>query len=216
MIVATQECLTPKHRVRLFGLMSIQGAAQQQYRLFDMETFSDSFHCQRQTHCPTCRWDSEEGRKWRESIAKYYSVPSIDFECPEGKPWEKELKQPVAPAKKGPKQRALRAVSEGIGRVAGGPKLTDEQIQERITICRSGCELLIQDEGGDWCGELLRLRFGAESKRRKGCGCLLDVKRLYRDFDCPRGLWPIKSGDHGDSLAPSRPKTTTPAQEARE
>lgn len=92
------------------------------------------------------------------------------------------------PAKRTMGQRGLRAVSEVIGRLGGGPKITDEEVKKRAVICQN-CELLIQENGGDWCGELIRLRFGEESKRRKGCGCLLDVKRLYENFHCPRALW---------------------------
>jgi len=58
-----------------------------------MRNFFTSFHCTSQAHCGTCRWQSEEGRKWRDSIARHYDVPEIDFECPHGKPWTKELKQ---------------------------------------------------------------------------------------------------------------------------
>ena len=58
-----------------------------------MKKFYDTLACYGLAHCPTCRWQSDEGHKWRESIAEHFSVPEIDFDCPEGKPWEKELKR---------------------------------------------------------------------------------------------------------------------------
>ena len=52
-----------------------------------MKTFYQTFHCLSQTHCGACRAQTEEGRKWRESIAENFSVPQVDFDCPQGKPW---------------------------------------------------------------------------------------------------------------------------------
>lgn len=153
-----------------------------------MPDFFNTLHCQSQAHCGTCRLDTDEGRAWRESIAKHFSVPEIDFECPMGKSWTKEkIEQSIKPGLIG---KALRAGSQIIGRVAGKEKVSPEILAEREKICRK-CELMITDEIGDWCGELLRIRFGNDTKKRKGCGCLLDEKRLYKNFDCPRRLWPI-------------------------
>ncbi len=67
-----------------------------------MRKFYQTFHCFGQVHCGTCRLQTPEGRQWRESIAKHFSVQSVqnvqnvDFECPKDKPWTKE--KPVAPA----------------------------------------------------------------------------------------------------------------------
>ena len=83
----------------------------------------------------------------------------------------------------------MKSGSEAIGRIAGGKKASPETIIKREEICHQ-CELLRKDEIGEWCGELLRLRFGKETKKRKGCGCLLDEKRLYENFSCPKNLWP--------------------------
>ena len=158
-------------------------AALFQLHLCNMNTFFKTLHCQSRAHCPTCRWQSEEGYKWRASIAEHYGVPSIDFECPEGKPWESELKQPVTP-----KGKMLRAAGGAIGKVFGGKKVSDEVLAERTALCLV-CDLLIIEDNQEWCGELIRIRFGATSKKTKGCGCLLDKKRLYANFACPRGLW---------------------------
>jgi len=59
-----------------------------------MKTFYNTLHCLSQTHCGACRWQSDEGRQWRESIAKNFKVEQIDFECPQGKPWTKTKPEP--------------------------------------------------------------------------------------------------------------------------
>lgn len=102
-------------------------------------------------------------------------------------------KKSTAPIK-GIKNRALKAGSQALGRVAGGRKVSPEILAEREKICRE-CKLMITDEIGEWCGELIAIRFGRESKRKKGCGCLLNEKRLYRKFKCPRDKWPVAPAD---------------------
>lgn len=58
-----------------------------------MTDFFTSFICQSHVHCPTCRWKSEEGHRWRKSLIGLYDIPEIDFECPEERPWKNELKK---------------------------------------------------------------------------------------------------------------------------
>jgi hypothetical protein len=152
-----------------------------------MPSFFSTVHCLSETHCDTCRLQTAEGQAWRESIAKHFSVPEIDWPCPKGKPWLKE--KPDKPLL----SKALKAGSQAIGRVAGKEKISQEELWQRENICRE-CELLRTDETGEWCGELIRIRFGKDSKKKKGCGCLLNTKRRYRNFDCPRGLWPKTEG----------------------
>jgi len=148
-----------------------------------MKNFFQSRICLSEAHCDACRLQTVEGRQWRESIAKHFSVPGIDFECPRGKPWLKE--KPDKPLL----SKILKAGSQMIARTMGGEKVTDEQLAQRKEICRA-CELILIDETGEWCGKLLEMRFGKETKKRKGCGCLLDSKWQRINFDCPRGLWP--------------------------
>ena len=100
-----------------------------------------------------------------------------------------ETPEQRAQRKKTFKEKLVVAGSKVIGRTFGGERLTDEELSVRVEACRT-CEMRRTDRIGDWCGELIALRFGKESRRRRGCGCLLDEKRLYVNFDCPRELWP--------------------------
>ena len=45
--------------------------------------------CQSQAHCNRCR-DLLGGRQWRTSLGKFYVLPGrvIDFDCPQGKPFD--------------------------------------------------------------------------------------------------------------------------------
>jgi len=53
-----------------------------------MKAFTDGHHCHARVHCGTCR-SREEGRGWRESLAKAFELPpgAPDFDCPHGLPW---------------------------------------------------------------------------------------------------------------------------------
>ena len=156
-----------------------------------MRNFFEQFECLSQAHCDFCRLLTDEGRQWRESIAKHFSVPfdnaqgkpEIDFECPHGKPWLKE--KPDGPLL----SKILKAGSKAIGRTFGGDHISDADLAARVEICRA-CDMIRIDDIGEWCGELIRLRLGKESKKNKGCGCLLNEKRLYIKFKCPRDKWP--------------------------
>lgn len=94
------------------------------------------------------------------------------------------------------KGKALKAGSQAVGRLAGKKRVSDEERQQREEVCVR-CDVMLVDDAGQWCGELLRLRFGKDTKKRKGCGCLLNTKRLYKNFDCPKGLW-LKEANDGD------------------
>jgi len=99
-----------------------------------MINFYESFHCTSQAHCGTCRLDTAEGRAWRESIAKHFSVPSIDFECPQGKPWMKE--KPVAPAKSrglgDTVAKVIHKVSRGKIKPCGGCKKRQAKLNRLV------------------------------------------------------------------------------------
>ena len=47
--------------------------------------------CESQVHCGRCR-DLVAGRAWRISLGKFYALPGnvIDFDCPQGKPFDAE------------------------------------------------------------------------------------------------------------------------------
>ncbi len=42
--------------------------------------------CTSRAHCRACR-DREGGRPWRESLARHFTVPAVDFDCPHGGEW---------------------------------------------------------------------------------------------------------------------------------
>jgi hypothetical protein len=48
--------------------------------------FYESEVCTSQLHCPTCR-TRHAGRKWRRDLRKTYRLPTVDFDCPQGKDW---------------------------------------------------------------------------------------------------------------------------------
>ena len=107
-----------------------------------MKDFSNNFACFSEAHCDTCRLQTAEGRQWRESIAKHFSVPfdnaqgkpEIDFECPHGKPWLKE--KPVAPTKSrglgDTVAKAIHAVSGGRIKPCGGCKKRQAKLNKLV------------------------------------------------------------------------------------
>ena len=99
-----------------------------------MKNFFDNFACLSEAHCDTCRLQTDEGRAWRESIAKHFSVPSVDFECPHGKPWLKE--KPVAPTKSrglgDTVAKAIHAVSRGKIKPCGGCKKRQAKLNKLV------------------------------------------------------------------------------------
>lgn len=59
-------------------------------------SMTDILDCQRRTHCATCR-DFDEGRPFRESIAKRVPDLPVDFECPHGVKWGERPEQTKKP-----------------------------------------------------------------------------------------------------------------------
>jgi len=51
-----------------------------------MESFFDSVECRSGSHCQTCR-AKIGGSVFRASIAYYFTVGQVDWECPHGRPW---------------------------------------------------------------------------------------------------------------------------------
>jgi len=86
-------------------------------------------------------------------------------------------------------QKIIHRTSQALGRVAGGGIVSAVVLQRRQEVCFK-CELLTKDEMGFWCGKPItqELRLGGE---KKGCGCLLESKWKYKNFECPRKLWPV-------------------------
>jgi len=61
--------------------------------------FCETTHCTSHAHCTKCR-DLEDGRRWRESLARAFDITQSDFECPEGYEWGSENSNPTPPAGK--------------------------------------------------------------------------------------------------------------------
>ncbi len=63
-------------------------------------------------------------------------MPSVDFECPEGKPWESELGQPVAPKKSrglgDTVAKIIHKVSRGRVKPCGGCKKRQKKLNKLV------------------------------------------------------------------------------------
>ena len=71
-------------------------------------------------------------------------------------------------------KKAVRVTNAVIRHAASGFKnVSEEQFQDRLTICRS-CEFL--DPAPMQC-------------KNKGCGCFLNVKARMETMHCPIGKW---------------------------
>jgi hypothetical protein len=57
-------------------------------------SFFNTFSCRSGRHCLTCR-SRTTGRSFRSAIAAYFHLPSADFPCPHGQPWD--LDSPTQP-----------------------------------------------------------------------------------------------------------------------
>lgn len=51
-----------------------------------IDDFLKSSFCQTGARCELCR-NFENGRKWRESMSKFFKINSLDWACPFGKAW---------------------------------------------------------------------------------------------------------------------------------
>lgn len=126
--------------------------------LVKLPLFTESPACKRRRHCHACRND----RGWRESLAKGFSIPSADFECPHGVPWGFENKG------------ILHGVAGVFKAVTGIDRATPEEIDSRKSICEA-CEHISLLAGVmDRCAL---------------CGCPVRLKVLVSGEKCPAGKW---------------------------
>ena len=61
-----------------------------------MNKFFDSPECRSGSHCRSCRAQIV-GANFRRAIAAYFTLPSIDWDCPHGRPWGLDNKPNALP-----------------------------------------------------------------------------------------------------------------------
>lgn len=152
--------------------------------------YADTEACQSGGHCRLCR-DRAGGRKFRLAVVQDFEVPGggADFECPHGIPWDTDVER-------GRFARAIaraRAAAHGAASVIrtslGIGLLPRSAAEARLAVCRScpgGLAVLRGDEVYT-CGKLLEIH---EEQGRSTCGCILRVKAVDAEEDCPNGWWP--------------------------
>ena len=145
------------------------------------QSFFDTFACRSGDHCHTCRARTA-GRAFRTSIAACFEMPTIDFPCPHGRPWDfkgSATQLPVshspAPAThQHPRAIASPEVTAESGSTpstgSGQAKLTE--IKSRFAICRT-CEHSRDDA---FAGAL-------------HSGCCFGKFRSNPASRCPAGRW---------------------------
>ena len=93
-----------------------------------MERFTDSVHCTSGAHCGTCR-DREGGRAWRRQIAAAFGLSSVNWLCPQDKPWgykqpSRGLGDTVA--------KIIKRVTRGRVKPCGGCRKRQQRLNELV------------------------------------------------------------------------------------
>ncbi|WP_437668994.1 hypothetical protein [Sorangium sp. So ce131] len=152
--------------------------------------YADTAACQSGGHCRLCR-DRESGRKFRLAVLQDFEVPGgeVDFECPHGIPWDTDVE---VSRFSGAITRA-RAAAQGALSVLrtslGVGLLARPEVEARLSVCRRCPGGLAVMRGDDvyTCGRLLEVH---RAQGRSTCGCVLRMKAVDAEEDCPNGWWP--------------------------
>lgn len=133
-----------------------------------MNDFFDSQLCKNEGRCRECRLS----RSYRQGIIKTFDNPvDEDFECPKGKTADDYPQEIEASLFEMAKDVALAPVQEAGAVIRGKPKVTEEEYNKRLEICK-GCQF-----------------FKASSFRCTKCGCKMRLKARLRSKKCPIGKW---------------------------
>lgn len=152
--------------------------------------FADTKPCQSGGHCQVCR-DRERGRPFRLAVIQEFEVPEniLDFECPHGIPWDVDASRSrLARAIDVARAATLGALSV-LKTSVGIGLLPRAGVEARLDVCRKcpGNFAVMRDDDVYTCGKLLDVQ---RSAGQSTCGCILRIKAVDAEENCPNGWWP--------------------------
>lgn len=152
--------------------------------------YADTGACQSGGHCRLCR-DREKGRKFRLAVVQDFEVPvgAVDFECPHGIPWDTDVETSLFARAITRARAAAHGVLSVLKTSAGVGLLSRPEVEARLDVCRRcpGGLAVLRGDDVHTCGRLLEIQ---REQGRATCGCILRMKAVDTEEDCPNGWWP--------------------------